>query len=385
MKNNKAKKVILVGLGSAGKRHLRAIDFYEKRGRLQLVGLVETSGKMLASLQSARKKNLPLPHTAGSLEDLYEKLESDGSPVADLVAIATPPALHTELALFAMEKGADVIVEKPMTLTVEEGKILQEKSKTSGRCVIPCLTYRFYPAVRELKDFLTSGSFGRILSATAIVRWGHDQAYYDQSDWLGSWEHEGGALMNQTIHALDLIFYLLDELPQEAMCRLAPPYHDIEAADLALGIFSMNSGALVAVEGSTITDPEQQEAEIFLRYEKGTLAAGIKSGKINYLLTYDDKTKKTPAIVRPALKHLVKRDGVGIIRHVGKAHTLMYGAVLEALTELDVPEPAVCIDLPTVADGLSSLSLVLTLLEAAKTEQVVTYPSENFELKDMKD
>jgi hypothetical protein len=168
----------------------------------------------------------------------------------------------------------------------------------------------------------------------------------------------------------------LGELPREAICKLAPPYHDIEAADLAMGVFSLQSGALVAVEGSTLTDPEEQEAEIFLRYEKGTFAAGIKSGKINYSLAYDDKTKKAPAIVGPALKHLLKRDGLGIITHIGKAHTLMYGAVLES---------ACSSALPAAADGLSSLQLVLTLLEAAKKGQAVPCPSENFELMDMKD
>ncbi len=376
MNKSKSKKIILVGLGSAGRRHVRAIDFYEKRGLLQLVGVVEPSEQVLASFITARKRNLPLPVTAGSLEEIYVKLGAHTGPPADLVSIATPPGLHTELALLAMKNGADVIVEKPMTLTVREGKILQEASLASGRCIIPCLTYRFYPAVRELREFLTSGSFGRPLSANMIVRWGHDQAYYDRASWLGSWEHEGGALMNQTIHALDLVFYLLGELPREAICKLAPPYHDIEAADLAMGVFSLQSGALVAVEGSTLTDPEEQEAEIFLRYEKGTFAAGIKSGKINYSLAYDDKTKKAPAIVGPALKHLLKRDGLGIITHIGKAHTLMYGAVLES---------ACSSALPAAADGLSSLQLVLTLLEAAKKGQAVPCPSENFELMDMKD
>ncbi|HHU04557.1 MAG: Gfo/Idh/MocA family oxidoreductase [Saccharofermentanales bacterium] len=363
----KVTEVILVGLGSAGKRHLRAINFYEKRGKLRLVALVETSEKARAEF-AALRKGLPVLPIAGSLPE---------SPPADLVAIATPPTSHLDLALYAMEKGADVIVEKPMTLRVAEGKTMQDKSEQSGRCIIPCLTYRFYPGVQELKDFLTAGSFGRILSATATVRWGHDQAYYDQSNWLGTWEHEGGALMNQAIHALDLVFYLLGELPQDAVCRLAPPYHDIEAADLGMGVFSLDSGALVAIEGSTLTDPKQQEASIFLRYEKGTLSAGIKGGKISFSLTYDEKTKKSPRILRPALKRLIKRDGVGIIKHVGKAHTLLYGAVLDSQTA--------CSDLPSAADGLSSLSLVLTLLEAAKRGHAVSYPSENFTLEDMKD
>lgn len=384
MKSDNITKVILVGLGSAGKRHLRAIDFYEKRGRLELVGLVETDEKMLADFQSLRRGNLPLPPTATSLEDLYAKLGNTKSPVAHLVAIATPPELHTELSLYAMDKGADVIVEKPMTLDIKQAKLLQKQSEISGRRIFPCLTYRFYPAVKELKNFLQSGSFGRILSATATVRWGHDQAYYDGSTWLGSWEHEGGALMNQTIHALDLIFYLLDELPQDAMCRLAPPYHDIEAADLAMGIFKLKSGALISIEGSTLTDPAQKEAGIFLRYEKGTLAAGIRGGKITYSLTYDNKTIKAPAVVRKSLKNLIKRDGLGILKHVGKAHTLMYGAILEALAEWETLDPIVPGDLPTAAEGLSSLSLVLTLLKAAKTGQIVPYPSEDFELKDMK-
>jgi predicted dehydrogenase len=375
MRKNKSKKIILVGLGSAGKRHLRAIDFYERRGLLQLLGVVEPGEQTLANFITTRKMGRSLPATAGSLSEIYGKLNGDAGPPADFVAIATPPALHTELALLAMKNGADVIVEKPMTLTVAEGKILQEMSEASGRCIIPCLTYRFYPAVRELKDFLASGSFGRLLSANMIVRWGHDQAYYDQSSWLGSWEHEGGALMNQTIHALDLVFYLMGELPQEAMCKLAPPFHDIEAADLAMGVYSMASGALVAVEGSTLTDPRRQEAEIFLRYEQGTFAAGIKAGKIKYSLSYDDIRKKAPPIVRQSLKHLLKRDGFGIFKHLGKAHTLMYGRVLES---------ALSSDLPTVADGLSSLSLVLTLLEAAKKGRTIPYPSENFELKDMK-
>ena len=88
--------------------------------------------------------------------------------------------------------------------------------------------------------------------------------------------------------------------------------------------------------------------------------------------------------MRKSLKNLIKRDGLGILKHVGKAHTLMYGAILEALAEWETLDPIVPGDLPTAAEGLSSLSLVLTLLKAAKTGQIVPYPSEDFELKDMK-
>ena len=90
MIKNESRKIILVGLGSAGRRHLRAIDFYEKRGLLQLAGVVEPSQQVLSSFITSRKMSLPLPPTAASLEEIYEKLDIHTGPPADLVAIATP-------------------------------------------------------------------------------------------------------------------------------------------------------------------------------------------------------------------------------------------------------------------------------------------------------
>lgn len=360
--------VVLAGCGRAGRRHLKAIDYYEKKGLVRLRALLDTDGAAALALLKERRAKQPV--TIGLPEMLPET-------TPDLVIVATPPRFHAPMAKTALGMGAHVIVEKPMTLDLDEAADLVRLEQTTDRLIVPCLTYRYVPGVREIKSWLNAAPLGRLLSASVIVRWGHDQAYYDQAPWFGRWEEEGGAIVNQTIHALDLIFYLAGTMPSEVTAMLAPPYHRMEAADLGMGIFRLPDGALVSVEGSTVTDPARHEASFFMRYEKGTLRAGMCGRDVDFSVTPDRKAAtETIRPVRRALGRLLRENGPSVLRHVGRAHTLLLGDVIQALRKGTAPAAS-------AKDGLTSLQLVLTLLESAKTGCVKSFPTTSFSLAQM--
>lgn len=136
----------------------------------------------------------------------------------DVLHICTPHYLHVPMALQALEQGVHVVMEKPAAISWEQ---MDRLVAAAGRAQIAvCFQNRYNPAVEEMKRILDSGRLGRVKGARAFVTWSRDARYYTDSGWRGAWDTEGGGvLINQSIHTLDLITYLLGRpLSVEARC-----------------------------------------------------------------------------------------------------------------------------------------------------------------------
>jgi predicted dehydrogenase len=208
------------------------------------------------------------------------------------------------------------------------------------------------------------------------TRWGHDQAYYDQADWFGTWAAEGGALMNQSIHALDLMAWLMEARPLEATAVIARQCHDMEAADFVSGTLTLEDNRYLLLEGTTNTHPDHHEASFFLRCEKGTVRASFAGGKQSVSVTGDDGRQYGRRLILGAVRQAIKKEGWGLVRHLGNPYTFLYLDLLEAIREGKPP-------LAPGQAGLDSLLQALALLKAAKEGRTVAYPPLDFDINDM--
>lgn len=137
-----------------------------------------------------------------SMEEMLEK------EALDAMHLCTPHDLHAPMALFAAEKGAAVFTEKPPIISREQWAMLEEAAKKAPLGV--CFQNRYNPNVQRAAELIQSGQWGRPLGARAFVTWQRDKAYYTGSDWRGAWSTEGGGtLINQAVHTLDLLVFLL--------------------------------------------------------------------------------------------------------------------------------------------------------------------------------
>ncbi|MEG2931793.1 MAG: Gfo/Idh/MocA family oxidoreductase, partial [Ruthenibacterium sp.] len=173
----------------------------------------------------------------------YRALLAD--PKVDTVHICTPHYLHCEMAIAAMRAGKDVLTEKPICLHPLDAQQMQQVALETGRRLGVCFQNRYNETAQQAKLLLSGGALGKVLGAKSMFTWNRDEAYYNQAAWRGTWAQEGGGvLINQAIHTLDMLQWLLGEI-QSISANVATRrlYDTIEVEDTADAFIRFKSGA----------------------------------------------------------------------------------------------------------------------------------------------
>ncbi len=196
----------------------------------------------------------------------------------DFVSIATESGNHAEIALYCIEKGIHCIIEKPMAMSIEDCNKIIALSTEKNVKVCACHQNRFNISVQKLRSKIESGSFGKLSHGTVHVRWNRNKDYYTQAPWRGTWEQDGGALMNQCIHGIDLLRWMLGDEIEEVYGVTTQVTHDyLECEDLGTAIVKFKNGAIGTIEGTTNVYPSNLEETLYVFGEKGTVKLGGKS------------------------------------------------------------------------------------------------------------
>jgi len=203
-----------------------------------------------------------VPERAGRLAQQYgcEAYTDTASmlqrPDLDIVCVCTPSGLHAEMGIAAARLGKHVIVEKPIDVSLAKADALITACREVGVKLCTISQHRFDPAVVELKSAIDSGKLGRLVFAGAYTQWYRAQAYYDSGDWRGTWEIEGGgALINQSIHYIDLMQYLAGPVESLQGYTACLAHKKIAVEDTAVAAVRFRSGALGVIEGMTSAYP----------------------------------------------------------------------------------------------------------------------------------
>jgi UDP-N-acetyl-2-amino-2-deoxyglucuronate dehydrogenase len=173
----------------------------------------------------------------------------------DLVVIGSPSGRHAEQGIAAAEQGLHVLVEKPIDVTTARGESLVGAAEKAGVKLGVVFQDRLKPDLVRLHAFLAGGGLGRVLVASARVKWHRPPEYYAASRWRGTKALDGGAaLINQGIHTVDLLLWLLGPVT-EVRAVTGTVLHAIEGEDVALALLRFRSGALATVEATTVAFP----------------------------------------------------------------------------------------------------------------------------------
>lgn len=335
----------IIGCGFIAKKHAKAIE------AINGAKLIAVSDKVPSAMQPYVEE-----YGADAYEDLDEMLSRKD---IDVVCVCTPTGLHASIAIKAANAKKHIILEKPIAMTLEEtDEIIDvcKKNKVKLAIVHP---NRFRPVVMELRKILDSNMLGKISHANAIVNWNRNQEYYDQSYWRGTKAFDGGALMNQAIHNLDLLLWFMGE-PVEVFSMEATRIRNIEAEDVSVGLVKFNSGALGVVQASTSVYKQNFEESITIFGEKGTVKIGGKNAIFFDHLEVEGMSEEEIN----ALKEEIKKDPFGV-----PGHQRIIEDLIEAIKE--DREPAV-----SGEEGRKSLELVLSFYESAKTNQPINLAKE---------
>lgn len=248
----------LIGCGRVAPRHAQSIK-----------QLRETSLVATADIRFDRAQRFAEEYGAEAYQDYRDLLARSD---IDAVSICVPSGLHAQVALDALRAGKHVLVEKPIALTLEDADRMIAEARQQGRWLGVVLQNRYNSPVQQVRRAVDEGLLGRLYLGNACVRWYRPQSYYDDG-WHGTRGMDGGALMNQSIHHIDALQWLMGPV-HAVQAYTATLAHRMEAEDVGVAVLRFASGALGTVEGSTLTWPQNLEGSISIFGEHGSVQVG---------------------------------------------------------------------------------------------------------------
>lgn len=356
-------RVALIGCGRIAVKHVMAIT--KKNSRLLLCAVAGTApggfDKLLDSCKLPGKKKHQIKHTVKTYTDYHEMLQKENP---DITSITAPSGLHYAMAKAAMLSGSHILLEKPMSMKASQAGELLDISQQKNRRIAMGHIFRYFPIVRNLQKDVAAGRFGKISHGSVIVRWGHDQAYYDQTAWRGTWKHDGGVLMNQSVHAIDLICWLMNGQATAANAMIGKRFHDMEAEDIALGTLKLDSGALCHIEGTTNSPACDHEAAFYLLGEKGDFRIGIRRGRPYFDIRINGKKKNLEYFIKE-----IRSTGLSGLFSLTNPHAGIYADLRDAVLHGKSP-------IADARSGMMSVESVLALYLSAKEKKQIEIPLE---------
>jgi UDP-N-acetyl-2-amino-2-deoxyglucuronate dehydrogenase len=227
----------IVGCGMIANFHARAIAG------------IKGSKLVACHSRSLDKANAFASKFGGQGYDDLAKMLAD--PKIDIVTICTPSGAHLEPGVAAAKAGKHVLVEKPLEVTTARCDRLIEACEKSGVRLGTIFPSRFHRSAQTLKSAMEHDRFGTVSLGAAYVKWFRTQAYYDSGKWRGTWKLDGGgALMNQAIHSVDLLLWLMGPVKSVYAMTALRAHERIEVEDTATAILEFKSGALGTIEAT---------------------------------------------------------------------------------------------------------------------------------------
>jgi predicted dehydrogenase len=346
-------KIGIIGCGSIIPKHLRAV--VENSDKMELLAVCDTvPGKMDAAVDEYIKLSGASGYHIRKYTD-YTKLLED--PDIQVVTVVTVSGIRPRIALDALDAGKHVILEKPMALSVKEVDEIIKKSEEKNLKVAVCHQLRFMPHMMKLREAVASGAFGKLVHASASMRWNRSDAYYSTSPWRGTWEYDGGAFMNQAIHVIDLMLWLMGPAAR-VYGETGTFLKKIEAEDAGVAVIRFKNGAVGTVEASVCVYPENLEETLGIFGEKGTVLIGGKALNRVEVWNIEGEAPFEVPEIPPNL------------------HTLLYRDMVDAVTNDRQP-------LINAREGKNAVELILSIYKSSLTKKPVDLPLGDFSTKDM--
>ena len=255
-------------------------------GRISVMHLESIKASKVAELvaccdiKKERAAAAALKYGGKAYADYQEMFERES---LDAVHLMLPHHLHTKVACFAFERGVHVLSEKPMAIDYESAENAVKKAKEKGVLYGVIFQCRYNNASVLVKNAVVSGRLGKIVAARSTLTWTRPDSYYEESDWKGTWDKEGGGVViDQAIHSIDLVNWLVDSQVESVSCSMANRGHKIvKVEDSAEGLITYRNGVkygFYCMNNYAVDEP----IEIKLYCEKGRVTFGYDDAYIEY-------------------------------------------------------------------------------------------------------
>ncbi|QDT04643.1 Putative 4,5-dihydroxyphthalate dehydrogenase [Rubripirellula lacrimiformis] len=338
----------IVGVGMIANFHARAI--------------ADATGAHLVGATSRRPEptaEFAKQHQCKAFDSLEAML---ADPEVQAVAICSPSGAHLDPAVAAAKAGKHVIVEKPLEITTERCDQIIQACDDAGVRLAVTFQSRFHESSRLMKEAVEAGRFGKITMGDAYVKWFRSQEYYDSGAWRGTWNLDGGgALMNQAIHSVDLLLWLMGPVVEISAMTATLTHERIEVEDVAVATLKFANGALGVIEATTTAYPGSLK-RIEISGSHGTAILeeeDIKQWQFAEETDEDDSVRQRMAGKTETGGGAADPSAIG---HHG--HTMLFEEVIASINE----------NRPSILDGHEgrrSVEVICGIYESAKTGQIV--------------
>lgn len=336
-------KFAIIGCGRIS--HKIAEGLAGNKDKAALVALSDIIEDKMISTEKTYNEKSELNSSVKKYTDYKELIKKEE---IDVAIIATESGYHEEIGLYCLENNINVIIEKPIALSIEGAQKLVDKAKEKGLKIAVSHQNRFNYPVQLLKKTITEGRMGKIFNGMARILWTRDMNYYLQAPWRGTWELDGGTLMNQCIHNIDLLNWMMDSEIDTVYAQTSNYIRDIEAEDYGVIIIRYKDGKIGTIEGSAIIYPKNLEETLTITGEKGTVViGGMAVNKINTWRIEGDKEED-----------FLKIDSGDPNSVYGYGHKAFYKDFIEALEE----------NREALVNGIQGMEAMKIILAAYKSQ-----------------
>jgi UDP-N-acetyl-2-amino-2-deoxyglucuronate dehydrogenase len=336
----------VVGCGRISKNHFAALEKHTDRAELVAICDTDLNALSMAAVATGVAR-------FDSLGSMLSKSD------LDIVVLATPSGIHSEQAVQIARTGRHVMTEKPMATRWQDGKRMVAACDEAGVHLFVVKQNRRNATLQMVKKAIDSGRFGRIHMVVINVFWTRPQEYYDSARWRGTWEFDGGALMNQASHYVDLLDWLIGPI-DSIHAFTGTLARQIEVEDTGVMSVRWRSGALGSVNVTMLTYPKNLEGSVTIIGEKGTVrVGGVAVNKILHWEFYDKRLED----------NTIENASYSTTSVYGFGHPLYYDNVINVLRGEATPDT-------DGREGLRSLEVLIAAYLSARDGRSISLPLE---------
>lgn len=347
----------MIGCGYIAHKHVKTLSRFSEISLTAVCDVEQEKMKEAAALYQIEK--------GADCEISFYKdyLDLLKDPRLDIVIISVISSLHAKITKEAIRHGKHVIVEKPLALSIKEADDVIQLADNFKKEIFVCHQLRYRPLLKKIKELLEKGFLGEPYMGVVSLRLHRSLDYYASSNWKGTWEKDGGMLVNQGIHLIDLLLWLFGDI-QSVYGEIASRISKKETEDVACGIISFKNKAKGMIEANTITKPKNQGYYLSIFSERGSICIGgpgfdeVQHCYVEHLSDIEDELRELS----------VKLD----------EHFLMYQSFLETITK-KAPNAM------SAKEGKKALEAIFALYESSKKKKPVSLPVDHFSTCNMKE
>ncbi|MCX7025017.1 MAG: Gfo/Idh/MocA family oxidoreductase [Spirochaetes bacterium] len=350
--------IALIGCGRIAFKHIEAV--IQNVDRIRLVTCCDPRTERTDARASEYRKAI-----AGAEVAMYaDYIEALAKEKPDICALATESGYHAKIAIDCLEAGAHVICEKPMALSTKDAADMNAAAKKAGKRLAICFQNRFNTPVQRLRKAYEAGRFGRMLHGMVQVRWNRGESYYTEAPWRGTWALDGGTLMNQCTHGIDLLQWMMGEDAVRVQATTHRYLRPIEAEDFGAAIVEFASGAVGMIEGSADIYPTNLNETLSLFGEEGSAVIGGLA--VNKIETWRFADAEVQGDTEAVVLDPNEKDPPSVY---GFGHTALYADFLDAIEQGREP-------LVSGERGKKALDIILAIYKSQKTGKAVDLPTD---------